>query len=63
MSESTFNIDDDRTELASLVDRASIGEEIIIAKAGRPVAKLVPSQAPTARPTPGGWEGRGLGRR
>ena len=45
-------------QLSRLVERAAAGEEIVIAKAGRPVAKLVAhSEEQTAR-TPGGWEGR-----
>lgn len=31
-----------KTHLSSLVDRAAAGEEIIVAKHGRPMAKLVP---------------------
>lgn len=31
-----------KTQLSRLVDRAAAGEEIIIAKAGKPVARLVP---------------------
>jgi prevent-host-death family protein len=38
----TFNLYDAKTHLSSLVERAAAGEEIIIAKAGKPVAKLVP---------------------
>lgn len=57
MPESIFNIDEARTELSKLLDRASVGEEIIIAKAGRPVAKLVPFEEPATRRKPGGWEG------
>ena len=30
----------------------------LIAKAGRPLAKLVPLAAPPASATPGGWEGK-----
>jgi prevent-host-death family protein len=40
----TVNIYDAKTNLSKLVDRAAAGEEIIIAKAGRPKAKLVPYQ-------------------
>ena len=39
-----------KTELSSLVERAAKGEEIVIAKAGKPMARLVPlspaSQSP-----------------
>lgn len=31
-----------KTQLSSLVERAAAGEEIIIAKAGRPLARLAP---------------------
>ena len=41
MSE-TVNIYDAKTNLSSLVERAAAGEEIVIAKAGKPKAKLVP---------------------
>jgi prevent-host-death family protein len=40
MSE-TVNIGDAKTRLSELVVRASRGEEVIIARAGRPVARLV----------------------
>jgi prevent-host-death family protein len=39
----TVNIYDAKTNLSKLVDRAAAGEEII-AKAGKPKAKLVPYQ-------------------
>jgi prevent-host-death family protein len=36
------NIHQAKTELSKLVERAEAGEEIIIARAGKPAAKLVP---------------------
>ena len=36
------NIHDAKTHLSRLVDEAAAGREIIIAKAGKPVAKLAP---------------------
>lgn len=36
------NIHDAKTQFSRLVDRASSGETIIIARAGRPVAQLAP---------------------
>ncbi|HSN87939.1 MAG TPA: type II toxin-antitoxin system Phd/YefM family antitoxin [Thermoanaerobaculia bacterium] len=36
-----FNVHDAKTHLSRLLDRVAQGEEIIIAKSGRPVAKLV----------------------
>ena len=38
----TVNIYDAKTQLSRLVDRAASGEEILIARAGTPVARLVP---------------------
>ncbi len=37
----TINIHAAKTQLSRLVDEAAAGEEIIIARAGKPVAKLV----------------------
>ncbi len=37
----TINLYEAKTQLSRLVERAAAGEEIIIAKAGKPVAKLV----------------------
>lgn len=41
----TLNVHVAKTQLSSLLDRVERGEEIIIAKAGRPVARLVPLAA------------------
>ena len=58
MSETIYNLYEAKTSLSRLVDRAAQGEEIILAKAGKPLAKLVPFlQGPKPR-QPGGWEGR-----
>ena len=37
----TLNLYEAKTRLSSLVDQAAAGEEIIIAKNGKPMAKLV----------------------
>ena len=42
----TVNLYAAKTQLSKLVDRAAAGEEIVIAKAGKPKAKLVPYRAP-----------------
>jgi prevent-host-death family protein len=42
---SATNIHDAKTHLSRLVDRAGAGETVVIAKAGKPVAKLVPLSA------------------
>jgi prevent-host-death family protein len=45
----TVNIHAAKTHLSRLVEEAAEGEEIVIAKAGRPVARLVPVELPRAR--------------
>jgi prevent-host-death family protein len=40
------NIHEAKTELSKLVERAEAGDEIVIARAGRPVARLVPFTRP-----------------
>jgi len=50
------NIYDAKTRLSELVDRAAAGEEIVIAKAGKPVARLVPLR--TRERTPGRGAGK-----
>jgi prevent-host-death family protein len=37
-----INIHDAKTQLSKLIEAVETGEEIIIARAGKPVAKLVP---------------------
>jgi prevent-host-death family protein len=36
------NVHEAKTHLSRLLERVAMGEEVIIAKAGKPVAKLVP---------------------
>jgi prevent-host-death family protein len=50
------NLYEAKTRLSELVDRAAAGDEIIIAKAGKPVARLMPLRAPARTP------GRGRGK-
>ena len=52
----TFNLHEAKTHFSRLVDRAHAGEEIVVAKAGVPYAKLVPIEPPKPRRRqPGGW--------
>lgn len=50
---STFSIHEAKTHLSRLLNRAATGEEIIIARAGKPVARLTPIEASAAARTPG----------
>jgi antitoxin (DNA-binding transcriptional repressor) of toxin-antitoxin stability system len=42
MASAQVNLYEAKTQLSSLVDRASMGEEIVIAKAGKAMARLLP---------------------
>jgi prevent-host-death family protein len=44
----TVNIHEAKTHLSRLVDRAAQGESFVIAKAGKPLVKVVPLNAPEA---------------
>jgi prevent-host-death family protein len=53
----TVNIHEAKTHFSKLVDRVLQGEEVVIAKAGRPVARLVPLPPKVPRRTPGSARG------
>jgi prevent-host-death family protein len=53
-----FNIHEAKTHLSRLVERAAAGEEIIISKAGRPMARLGPLPRDVTPREPGRWRGR-----
>jgi prevent-host-death family protein len=57
MTESV-NVYEAKTHLSQLLDRAAAGEEIVIARAGRPVARLVALAGATRRREPGAWRGQ-----
>ena len=52
------NIHEAKTHLSRLVDRVQAGEEIVIAKAGRPAARLVPIEGARKPVKVGGLKGR-----
>ena len=56
----TVNIHEAKTHLSRLLEQVSQGEEILIAKAGRPVARLVPAGERPERREPGSAAGRVL---
>jgi prevent-host-death family protein len=53
----TVNIHEAKTHFSDLVKRAHDGEEIIVARAGKPYARLVPLEGVRER-TPGIVQGR-----
>ncbi len=44
----TVNIHEAKTQLSRLVEQAARGREFVIAKAGKPMVRVVPLQAPPA---------------
>ena len=58
MGDVIVNLYEAKTRLSNLVERAAAGEEIVIAKAGKPKARLVPLATPRLPRMPGGWEGK-----
>ena len=52
------NVHEAKTHLSRLLDRAAAGEEIVVARAGRPVARLVALAPARAPRTPGSLRGR-----
>ena len=53
MNAAVVNIHEAKTHLSRLLARVSLGEEITIAKAGKPVARLVPIQQKLKERVPG----------
>jgi prevent-host-death family protein len=54
----TVNIHAAKTHLSKLIERAEQGDETIIARAGRPVARLVPYCEERKRRVPGALRGQ-----
>ena len=52
------NVLEAKTQLSALLARVEAGEEIVIARAGVPVAKLVPIPPERKPRVPGAWKGR-----
>jgi len=53
------NMHEAKTHLSKLVERVERGEEIVISRAGKPAAKLVPiPRTKKGKRKLGGWEGK-----
>ena len=52
------NIHEAKTHLTRLLERVSDGEEVVIARAGRPIAKLLPIATSTTGRLPGSERGK-----
>jgi prevent-host-death family protein len=54
----SVNVHEAKTHLSRLLARVAAGEEIVISKRGRPVARLVPAVPVPTRRAPGAWAGK-----
>lgn len=52
------NVHQAKTHLSRLLQRVEAGEEIVIDRAGKPVARLAPLPRPQVRRQPGRWRGQ-----
>ena len=52
------NVYEAKTRLSQLLDQAAQGEDVVIARNGTPVARLVPVQRPAVRRQPGSLRGK-----
>jgi len=57
MPSTTVNVHEAKTHFSKLLERAHAGEEIVLAKAGKPYARLVPLESAQPR-VPGLAEGK-----
>ncbi|SEB48535.1 prevent-host-death family protein [Paramicrobacterium humi] len=53
----TVNVYEAKTQLSKLIERALAGEDVVIARAGKPAVRLVKWEPSHAR-VPGLWQGR-----
>ncbi len=54
----TVNVHEAKTHLSKLLERVQLGEEIVIARSGKPVARLVAVKEPGRRREPGSARGQ-----
>ncbi len=52
------NVHDAKTHFSRILEQAHAGQEIVLAKAGKPYARLMPLAADTGRRQPGRLAGR-----
>ena len=56
----TVNLYEAKTQLSQLVERAAGGEEVIIAKAGKPMVRMVPVDGDVLQPRRSGQNYAGI---
>jgi prevent-host-death family protein len=58
MDGNRVNVHEAKTHLSRLLERVEGGEELVIARAGRPIARLVPFSVQREPRRPGLWRGQ-----
>lgn len=53
-----INIHQAKTNLSKLIEQVIAGEDVVIAKAGKPIAKLIKYKEPLKPRVPGLWKGK-----
>lgn len=53
-----MDVHEAKTHLSRLLEAVEAGEDVVIARAGKPIARLVPVAARTEPRAPGSWRGR-----
>ena len=54
----SINIHEAKTHFSKLIERVNAGEEIVVSKAGRPMALLIPFRRPQKERVPGSAKGQ-----
>ena len=58
MKTKTVTVHQAKTNLSRLIQKASNGEEVIIARGSKPIARLVPFGERKGKRRPGSWKGK-----
>jgi prevent-host-death family protein len=53
----SFNVHEAKTHFSKILAKVQAGEEVVIAKAGEPIARIVPIMKQVRR-VPGRWQGQ-----
>lgn len=54
----TYNVHEAKTNFSAILALVAAGEEVLVAKAGKPVAVISPYKSPAKRRTPGQFQGQ-----
>jgi prevent-host-death family protein len=53
------NVYEAKTRLSKLLEQVEAGEDVVIARNGKPIAQLIPVQRRREPRVPGAWKGKG----